>query len=94
MKKNKEFDLKKYLKEKGKLVDRLLKKYLPKDNSIISQAMRYSVLAGGKRLRPIFVMLGAESFKLDIKKIERLVEKNGKKEKEKFVEKEGSNEEN
>lgn len=73
MKKNKVFDLKKYLKEKGKLVDRLLKKYLPKDNSIISQAMRYSVLAGGKRLRPIFVMLGAESFKLDIKKIESAV---------------------
>ena len=70
MKKIKSFDLKSYLKTKGQFVDKLLKKYLPKDNSIISQAMRYSVLAGGKRLRPIFVMLGAESFKLDIKKIE------------------------
>ncbi|MBQ3834202.1 MAG: polyprenyl synthetase family protein [Elusimicrobia bacterium] len=67
------FDLKKYLAQKAKLVDGLLKKYLPKDNSVISQAMRYSVLAGGKRLRPIFVMLGAESFGLDIKKIEPAV---------------------
>ena len=74
MKKNKVFDLRKYLKAKGTFVDKLLKKYLPKDNSIISQAMRYSVLAGGKRLRPIFVMLGAESFGLDIKKIDFLCE--------------------
>ena len=66
----KSFDLKKYLAQKAKIADGLLKKYLPKDNSIMSQAMRYSVLAGGKRLRPIFVMLGAESFGLDIKKIE------------------------
>ncbi len=70
MNKTKKFNLKLYLKTKGKFVDKLLKKYLPKDNSIISQAMRYSVLAGGKRLRPIFVMLGAESCGLDIKKIE------------------------
>lgn len=66
----KSFDLKKYLAQKAKVADTLLKKYLPKDKSIISQAMRYSVLAGGKRLRPIFVMLGAETFGLDIKKIE------------------------
>ena len=70
MKKTKEFNLKKYLVEKSKLVNKLLVKYLPKDKSVISRAMRYSVLAGGKRLRPIFVMLGAESFGLDLKKIE------------------------
>ncbi len=70
MNKVKSLDLKKYLARKAKFVDRLLKKYLPKDKSVISQAMRYSVLAGGKRLRPIFVMLGAESFGLDLKKIE------------------------
>lgn len=70
MKKSKEFDLKSYLKKQGQFVNKLLKKYLPKDKSIISQAMRYSVLAGGKRLRPVLVMLGAESFGLDTKKIE------------------------
>lgn len=70
MMKSKKFNLEKYLKEKGKFVEKLLVKYLPKDKSVISQAMRYSVLAGGKRLRPIFVMLGAQTFGLDIKKIE------------------------
>lgn len=73
MNKTKNFDLKKYLAQKAKIANGLLKKYLPRDNSIISQAMRYSVLAGGKRLRPIFVMLGAETFDLDIKKIEPAV---------------------
>lgn len=73
MKKTKEFDLKKYLIKKSKIVNKLLVKYLPKDKSIISCAMRYSVLAGGKRLRPILVMLGAESFGLDFKKIESAV---------------------
>jgi len=70
MKKTKNFDLKKYLQQKGEYVNKLLLKYLPKDKSIISQAMRYSLLAGGKRLRPILVMLGAETFGLNKKKIE------------------------
>ena len=52
--------LKKYLSQKASLVNAALKKYLPKDNSVISQAMRYSMLAGGKRLRPVFVILAAE----------------------------------
>lgn len=68
MKKTENFNLKKYLQKKGKFVNKLLIKYLPEDNSIISQAMRYSVLAGGKRLRPVLVMLGAETFGLNIKK--------------------------
>ena len=70
MKKIKNFNLEKYLQQKGKYVNKLLTKYLPKDNSVISRAMRYSVLAGGKRLRPIFVMLGAETFGLNTVKIE------------------------
>src|SRR5437870_2329711 len=31
------------------------------DPAIIHEAMRYSVLAGGKRLRPILVLLGARA---------------------------------
>jgi geranylgeranyl diphosphate synthase type II len=58
----KETVFKRYLKEKTEYVDLALKKFLPKDDSIISQSMRYSVLAGGKRLRPIFVILAAELF--------------------------------
>ena len=73
MKKIKTFDLEKYLQQKGKYVNKLLIKYLPKDNSIISSAMRYSVLAGGKRLRPVLVILGAETFGLNIKKIESAI---------------------
>lgn len=73
MKKTKEFDLKSFLVEKSKIVNKLLVKYLPKDKFVISCAMRYSVLAGGKRLRPILVMLGAETFGLDFKKIESAV---------------------
>ena len=52
--------LKKYLNQKSIIIERALRKYLPKDSSLLSRAMRYSVLAGGKRLRPILVLLGAE----------------------------------
>jgi len=55
-------NLQKYLSENAASVNSALKKFLPKDNSVISQAMRYSVLAGGKRLRPFFVILAAELF--------------------------------
>ncbi|NQU17017.1 MAG: polyprenyl synthetase family protein [Candidatus Saganbacteria bacterium] len=40
-----------------KIVDRALKKYLPKDNSVLSKAMRYSIFAGGKRFRPSLMLL-------------------------------------
>lgn len=49
-------DLKKYLSDRSEVVNKALRKYLPKDNSIISRAMRYSIFAGGKRLRPILVL--------------------------------------
>jgi geranylgeranyl diphosphate synthase type II len=58
----KKIDLKKYLAKITEHINLSLKNFLPKDNSIISQGMRYSVLAGGKRLRPIFVILAAELF--------------------------------
>jgi geranylgeranyl diphosphate synthase type II len=58
----KRIDFKKYLSQKVEYIDSELKNLLPKDNSIVSQSMRYSVLAGGKKLRPIFVILTAELF--------------------------------
>jgi geranylgeranyl diphosphate synthase type II len=58
----KSLNLKKYLSEKARDVNIALKQFLPKDNSIISQSMRYSVLINGKRLRPIYVILAAELF--------------------------------
>ena len=54
-------DLKTRISERAALVNAALKSYLPKDNSLISQAMRYSVNAGGKRLRPILVLEGAQA---------------------------------
>ena len=37
-----------------------LESLLPYDDSILSEAIRYSVLGGGKRLRPILVYLIGE----------------------------------
>lgn len=37
-------------------INKNLKKYLPKGSSIIKKAMRYSVLAGGKRIRPLLTI--------------------------------------
>lgn len=48
-----------YLKNKRDEVDRLLDKYLPpieKYPNRLHEAMRYSVLAGGKRIRPILAI--------------------------------------
>ena len=43
-----------------KRINQTLKGLLPSDDSILSEAMRYSVLNGGKRLRPILVYLSSE----------------------------------
>ncbi|MDR3281507.1 MAG: polyprenyl synthetase family protein, partial [Endomicrobium sp.] len=59
---DKSTDFKKYLSKKAEYINLALKKFLPKDDSIISQSMRYSVLSGGKRLRPILVILTASLF--------------------------------
>jgi geranylgeranyl diphosphate synthase type II len=42
-----------------KFIDQQLRKLLPKDNSSLSQAMRYSIFAGGKRFRPILCLEAA-----------------------------------
>jgi geranylgeranyl diphosphate synthase type II len=56
-------DLKAYLAAKRELVDRALDVMLPGDESggKILAAMRYSLFAGGKRLRPILCLAGAEA---------------------------------
>jgi len=45
-------------------VDRALERYLPKPPAcpaIVSEAMRYSVFAGGKRLRPVLTLAAADT---------------------------------
>jgi geranylgeranyl diphosphate synthase type II len=57
-------DLKAYLSERRALVDRSLNAYLPECEGPLDQivkAMRYSLFAGGKRVRPILCMAGAEA---------------------------------
>ena len=51
--------IKERLKERAAEVDAYLDKYLPvkeKEQKIIYEAMRYSVFAGGKRLRPVLML--------------------------------------
>ena len=58
------FNLDKYLKEKRELVDRGLDTLLAGEDTYprtIHRAMRYSLFAGGKRLRPVLVLASAES---------------------------------
>jgi geranylgeranyl diphosphate synthase, type II len=58
------FDLSSYLAERHAAVDRALEAALPGEDvppATVHKAMRYSVFAGGKRLRPILVMAGAEA---------------------------------
>lgn len=58
-------EFKEELKAKAKIVDEYMEKFLPSEDSypeIIFKAMRYSVFAGGKRLRPIMVMESCKAF--------------------------------
>ena len=57
-------DLKAYLSERRSLVERALEDFLPPAGTpppTIHEAMRYSVMAGGKRLRPILAIAAAEA---------------------------------
>jgi geranylgeranyl diphosphate synthase type II len=56
--------LEKYLSERGKAVDAALNRALPKATvkpATIHKAMRYSLFAGGKRMRPILAVAAAEA---------------------------------
>jgi geranylgeranyl diphosphate synthase type II len=56
-------NLQEYLVEKRRLVDKALDDMLPPEHNepaLLHQAMRYSVFAGGKRLRPILALASAE----------------------------------
>jgi geranylgeranyl diphosphate synthase type II len=58
------FDLAAYLADRRALVDAALERALPPEDTppaTVHRAMRYSVFAGGKRLRPILVVAGAEA---------------------------------
>jgi len=57
-------NLKTYLLNRQKVIDRALDGYLPKASTkplTLHKAMRYSLFAGGKRLRPILCLAAAEA---------------------------------
>jgi geranylgeranyl diphosphate synthase type II len=57
-------DLKRFLDDRQKQVDRALDRFLPKASvppATLHKAMRYSLFAGGKRLRPILCLAAAEA---------------------------------
>jgi len=61
-----------YLTQKRQIVERALEEYLPEATAappIIHQAMRYSVFAGGKRLRPIMLLMAAEMLDRDCRSV-------------------------
>ena len=59
-----ELDLEKYLAERAAMVEQALQEVLPQtedQSARVVEAMRYSLLVGGKRLRPVLCMAGAEA---------------------------------
>jgi geranylgeranyl diphosphate synthase type II len=57
-------EIQRYLQERKALVDEALGRYLPDEAHyppVIFQAMRYSLFAGGKRVRPILAIAAAEA---------------------------------
>ena len=62
-----EFEL--LVKQKTEEVNRILEEYLPSGmdkNSVIEEAMRYSIVAGGKRLRPMILLEVCRLFTEDV----------------------------
>ena len=64
-------DFKEKLKDYQQQMNQELEKYIKKQNcpeEILNQAMEYSLMAGGKRLRPILVLATYQLFEKDVKK--------------------------
>ncbi len=62
-------DIKAYLQKKKVVVDRSLEKLVPPAKTfppVVHEAMRYSLFAGGKRVRPILALASAEALGVPI----------------------------
>ena len=58
------FNLENYLKQRAQLIERALADSMPESNGpagLLFEAMRYSLLDGGKRLRPILTLASSEA---------------------------------
>jgi len=66
----KTFDLSTYLKKQQDLINSALDKWLPEPHGPsgpVFEAMRYSMMSGGKRVRPILLLAGAQAVNGDQK---------------------------
>lgn len=64
MKTTEESTLQQYFTEQGQLIDKVLGRWVPaesEDPEVIHKAMRYSLFAGGKRIRPILTIAAART---------------------------------
>lgn len=64
-------DLKSYLKEQCARIDAALDRFLPKETVLphsLHKAMRYSIFAGGKRVRPILMLAACQAVGGDTEK--------------------------
>jgi geranylgeranyl diphosphate synthase type II len=52
--------IKDYFAVKAKIIEASLDKWLPSGDSQVGQAMRYAVMAGGKRIRPVLAIATSE----------------------------------
>ncbi len=67
-----DWQLQTYLKERVRLVDSSLDRFLPGVDTLptrLHAAMRYSVFAGGKRIRPILMLAACEAVGGEMKKV-------------------------
>lgn len=65
-------DFKEELVKKATLINDELSKYLRKDScpeEILNQAVEYSLMAGGKRIRPVLIIATYEMFESNIEKV-------------------------
>ncbi len=66
------WQLQPYLKERVRFVDSALDRYLPGADTLptrLHEAMRYSVFAGGKRIRPILMLAACEAVGGEMKSV-------------------------
>jgi len=69
---NHNISLSAYLEAKKKIIDEALERYLPGEDNyppVIFKAVRYSLFAGGKRMRPILCMASAEAVGSNVESI-------------------------
>ena len=69
---NNSWQLQSYLQERVRLIDSALDRYLPGAETLpasLHDAMRYSVFAGGKRIRPVLMLAACEAVGGEVKNV-------------------------